>query len=727
MHSFNRAAPRLASNTCRVAAFSHSASLLSPATATAATPTPNAQIASRPPAPRGSPVADRLRKISKPKDHGPPSERVAAVLDKLRDHFELDSKSASPPSTRKLRVQKIKAHKLKAKDKSQESAQRPKNETRREGDRIPLARGAVGTKDVAWPRKDVVHDSWGPDTLAPQEKEWDTPERRRPPHQFEYSKQIEGSVGASTRSGPVLREVKPDLDSRPIATLSHGLDRDPHSGIYNFSPWLEKIPNVNDFSFKRIKQFVKSSEDSDLRDLAKREGKKFCGSTSSLSGLLSQAYFLISDNKEFDISVLSNIFRSEPKTFSPSQLMPVSILLKHNNGIYAVDSHKPDDAREKNILLWLGTLLEKFLTTSPEEFKNYLLTSPGPIEEEQDPRREAYRFSTSNNFVMRSQLDCVDQRLPGTGVFDLKTRACVPIRMDILNYEESSGYLIRSQYGILESFEREYYDLIRSAFLKYGFQARIGHMDGVLVAYHNTDRIFGFQYISLAEMDERLFGPGKGVGDLVFEKCLGLTESVMEEASQFFPAEDALMMVHTDWATRTMNVYVQPATWEGEEETRPIKQLAVKVTNFLETNLSGREDCEWGYYYFIVVAQVVGREGGVQYLSRFGTRGGDAGWIGKCKGTTDAVDGDAVWGGGRGRDEGILGDAAVWGAGGRDAVFEHEFQDGWEGGGSAARACAEGADGDVEAGSAGEGQAEDCGGGERAMAGMRAVIYIVLT
>ncbi len=38
---------------------------------------------------------------------------------------------------------------------------------------------------------------------------------------------------------------------------------------------------------------------------------------------------------------------------------------------------------------------------------------------------------------MRSQLDCHDDRLPGTGVFDVKTRACLPIRLDILNFEVS--------------------------------------------------------------------------------------------------------------------------------------------------------------------------------------------------------------------------------------------------------------------------------------------------
>jgi hypothetical protein len=40
---------------------------------------------------------------------------------------------------------------------------------------------------------------------------------------------------------------------------------------------------------------------------------------------------------------------------------------------------------------------------------------------------------------MRSQLDCHDSRLPGTGVFDIKTRACLPIRLDLLNFEVSQS------------------------------------------------------------------------------------------------------------------------------------------------------------------------------------------------------------------------------------------------------------------------------------------------
>jgi hypothetical protein len=73
----------------------------------------------------------------------------------------------------------------------------------------------------------------------------------------------------------------------------------------------------------------------------------------------------------------------------------------------------------------------------------------------------------SHDFVMRSQLDCYDARLPGTGVFDIKTRACAPTRLDVLNYEEHQGYTIKTMHGQLESFEREYYDLVRSGMLKY--------------------------------------------------------------------------------------------------------------------------------------------------------------------------------------------------------------------------------------------------------------------
>lgn len=60
-------------------------------------------------------------------------------------------------------------------------------------------------------------------------------------------------------------------------------------------------------------------------------------------------------------------------------------------------------------------------------------------------------------------------------------------------------------------------------------------MDGVMVAYHNTERIFGFQYISLDEMDDRLFGAVPGIGNKIFNHCVEILEAVLVEASSCFP------------------------------------------------------------------------------------------------------------------------------------------------------------------------------------------------
>ncbi|KAJ3515386.1 hypothetical protein NLJ89_g1789 [Agrocybe chaxingu] len=410
--------------------------------------------------------------------------------------------------------------------------------------------------------------------------------------------------GDTLRSGVLesnslaLTDVPPRNKHLPISTLKHNLDRvlfspgvhwlqDPRSRVYNFSPWLEKIPKVNDFAFERLAGFIKSSRDEDLRTLAKQEGRKFAGSTSSLSGMLSHIYFLLSEFKDPDFSMMSQHFKSQPSGFTSGQRMPVTAALVYKDGVYAVDSHTAEfDDPDKNVLTWMGTLLEHFLTKTPEKFKKFLRRESEPIQKNETPiMREAFRFSKSKEFVMRSQLDCQDHRLPGTGVFDLKTRACVTIRMDILNFEENSGYLIRNQHGLMESFEKEYYDLIRSAFLKYGFQARIGNMDGVMVTYHNTERIFGFQYIPLDEMDERLFGPTPGIGDKVFTKCVELLEAIVGEATKCYPEQSVLCSFETKLPGKVLDVFVQPMEWDGPEETRPISKLCVKLDHRLDNEL----------------------------------------------------------------------------------------------------------------------------------------------
>jgi hypothetical protein len=148
--------------------------------------------------------------------------------------------------------------------------------------------------------------------------------------------------------------------------------------------------------------------------------------------------------------------------------MPVSLLMNWKDGVYSIDSGWGGPAlSDKTVLTWMGTMLENFLTKDEADFSQLLRSSILAGDADEAPQREAYRFSKSRKFLMRSQLDCVDSRLPGTGVFDIKTRAALPIRMDQMNYQENSGYQITQQHGLYESFEREYFDLIRSAFLKY--------------------------------------------------------------------------------------------------------------------------------------------------------------------------------------------------------------------------------------------------------------------
>lgn len=68
------------------------------------------------------------------------------------------------------------------------------------------------------------------------------------------------------------------------------------------------------------------------------------------------------------------------------------------------------------------------------------------------------------------------------------------------------------------------------------FQARIGHMDGIFVAYHNTARVFGFQYIPLEEIDSRIFG-NTATGSTAFRHTVSLMEKILDIATKKHPEQ----------------------------------------------------------------------------------------------------------------------------------------------------------------------------------------------
>lgn len=330
----------------------------------------------------------------------------------------------------------------------------------------------------------------------------------------------------------------------PVPRLSHGLDRvlfnpgvyrlqDPRSRVYNFDPYLEKIMPAAEFDFDSLSEYKTSSKDEDLLAMTRKLGTKFTGSTSSMSGVLQHFHFLLSNFRELNHSMLSRKYPESSTKFSKITRGPSAIFLRWKHGLYAIDADKSFD--EPNIMSWLGHSMEKLLTNSRTEFERYRRSTPESAPNE-DESGKCFHYSRSGNFLVRSQLDAQDSRLPGTGIFDLKTRAVVSIRMDHTEYETGSGYQIRFDQGEWESYEREFYDMTRATMLKYSLQVRMGRMDGIFVAYHNIERMFGFQYLSLPDMDNVLHGQTDTcLGDQEFRLSLRLLDELLQRATQKFP------------------------------------------------------------------------------------------------------------------------------------------------------------------------------------------------
>jgi len=259
-----------------------------------------------------------------------------------------------------------------------------------------------------------------------------------------------------------------------------------------------------------------------------------------MTGALSQFHFLLSQWRPINTQMLSSGFAANSNKFTQTFTAPSAIFLRWRNGVYAIDADKQFDT--PNILSMLGKSLEKLLTLPKEQYERYRLSSPDHFTEEQN-QPESYHYSVLGDFLMRSQLDAYDPRLPGTGMFDLKTRAVVAIRMHVQEYEQGSGYQVKHGQGKWESFEREYYDMMRATALKYSLQVRMGRMDGIFVAYHNVERIFGFQYIGLPELDQALHGQtDTTLGDQEFVMSLQLLNKILNRATEKFPGEASSTM-----------------------------------------------------------------------------------------------------------------------------------------------------------------------------------------
>ncbi|KAG6058032.1 hypothetical protein E4U17_000586 [Claviceps sp. LM77 group G4] len=375
-------------------------------------------------------------------------------------------------------------------------------------------------------------------------------------------------------------------------SLSYDLDRvlfnpgvyhmqDHRSGVFNFDPYLASIMPVEEFDYSALNGYTTSSKDTRLRELCAKHELKYCGSTSSMTSILSHLHFLISAWRKPNFDNLSRSLNPDSQNFTTLSRGPVAAFAHFHNGVYAIDADKEYD--KENVLSMLGQSMEKLLTLPKEEFEMYRRSRSHQLADEEKVA-ETHHYTTLGDFMMRSQLDAHDPRLPGSGIFDLKTRAVVTIRMDVSEYEKGVGYEIRQRFGQWESFEREYCDMIRAAFLKYSLQARMGRMDGIFVAYHNTQRIFGFQYISLAEMDQAIHGTNDTrLGDLEFMCSIKMLNDLLDRATQKFPGRTLRLHVETRPTKVPLTYFfVEPVT---DEEMERIQEAGNPSVEQLERDI----------------------------------------------------------------------------------------------------------------------------------------------
>ena len=386
----------------------------------------------------------------------------------------------------------------------------------------------------------------------------------------------------------------------PVPKLCHDLDRvlfnpgvyamqDPRSRVFNFDPYLASIMPVEEFDFDALNEYKTSSKDAKLHALAVKYGSKYNGSTSSMTSMLSHFHYLISAWRTPTFDSLAQSYTPDSFNFTQLTRTPAATFLRYKDGVYAIDADKAYDTQ--NVLSQLGRSMEKLLTLPREDFEKYRRTESHQLSESERGQEESYHYTTMGDFLMRSQLDAKDARLPGSGVFDLKTRAVVTVRMNVHGYKAGAGYEIRKRHGQWESFDREYSDMIRAAFLKYSLQVRMGRMDGIFVAYHNTQRIFGFQYISLSEMDHAIHGTSSlRLGDQEFKGSLSMLNDLLNRATERFPGKSLRLHVETrETKIPVMYFFAEPVTEEFIDEVQESQKFEVEQIENSVRDLSQQE------------------------------------------------------------------------------------------------------------------------------------------
>eukprot|EP00871_Galdieria_phlegrea_P006023 jgi/Galph1/908/GphlegSOOS_G5619.1 len=306
---------------------------------------------------------------------------------------------------------------------------------------------------------------------------------------------------------------------------------------------LERILSEAEGIFK----YIPASKDHKLQRLARDLNLRYTGSTSSVVPVLSNIYHVLSRYRRACIDGLSGDFRNSANSFTRYMLKPATVTLYPNSdGIYNID--KAEEKPPKvGVLSDVGHLLERLFTQENLIIKKRLDFSSicSSALEENEPQVKSsiesipveYRFSKFGSCLFRAQVDCYD---PATGeFFDVKTRALAAIRYQIERYEDFLEKEITKTNGFENSFERELYDMIRSVFIKYALQFRIGGMSGAFVSFHSINKVSGYQYIPLGEIEKYVFG-NEAWASKSFGSSMKIFEEILNQVITSFPGSDPI-------------------------------------------------------------------------------------------------------------------------------------------------------------------------------------------
>ncbi|KIY67476.1 hypothetical protein CYLTODRAFT_454432 [Cylindrobasidium torrendii FP15055 ss-10] len=359
----------------------------------------------------------------------------------------------------------------------------------------------------------------------------------------------------------------------PVPQLSHELDRvlfnptvhwtrDPRTQIRNFPEDLTGIPKLD------LRQTPPQNPQT-LGAVAQEHDKGFASSASTLASILPHFYYAMAGASVTPFSPsfawINQNMSIQPTSMSIAARSPRTLSYRHVEGGTCVVECPGESS---NLLETLKQSLEAPLISPATK------TSKPP-----------FRYTKSRTFLIQSRPSFQDLRLPGAGLFNLRTRTIYPVRRDILDAAPYKlPHRIDSNIGRRRSFEHEQFDLLRSELINYCVYAHLADTDGALVAYHNTSHIFGFEYLAREAMDDAIFGPKVHVSSLV-KHCMHMFENVSAAIVASFPGRDVRATFKVT-EKRWLQVLIEPTV--PSERDIP-KHLTVCINPPVEKTATGSD------------------------------------------------------------------------------------------------------------------------------------------